>query len=116
MKTIIAGTRDIKNPKHLLEGIRIAEENGIYLDEIVSGMAPGPDYMGYRYGLAKGIPVKCFPADWLTYGKAAGFIRNQKMAEYADALIAIWDEKSKGTSDMIERAKARRLKILVYKV
>jgi hypothetical protein len=116
MKTIIAGTRDIKNPKHLLEAIRLAEQNGIYLDEIVSGMAVGPDYMGYRYGLAKGIPVKPFPADWIRFGKAAGPIRNQKMAEYANALIAIWDGKSTGTHDMIERAKACGLKIFVYKV
>ncbi len=116
MKTIIAGSRHIKNPKHLLDAIRIAEENGVYLDEIVSGMADGPDYMGYTYAKARGIPFKTFPAEWNKYGKAAGPIRNQKMAEYANALIAIWDGKSPGTHDMIERAKAAGLKIFVYKV
>lgn len=116
MKTIIAGGRDITNPKHLLDAIKLAEENGIYLDEIVSGMAPGVDYMGYRYALSNNIPVKPFPADWGKYGNAAGPIRNQKMAEYSNALIAVWDGISKGTKDMIERAKACGLKIFVYKV
>lgn len=116
MKTIIAGSRHITKPKYILEAINLAGENGIYVDEIVSGMANGPDYMGYQYALANHIPVKCFPAEWLKYGKAAGPIRNQKMAEYADALIAIWDGVSKGTRDMINRAKACGLKIFVYKV
>jgi hypothetical protein len=33
------------------------------------------------------------------------------MAQYADALIAIWDGKSAGTANMIEQAKNRRLQI-----
>lgn len=72
--------------------------------------------MGIKYSEAKRIPLKKFPAEWDKYYKAAGPIRNQKMAEYANALIAVWDGKSTGTKDMIERAKACGLKIFVYKV
>ena len=40
---------------------------------------------------------------WLQHGKHyAAFGRNIKMAFYADALLAIWDGKSKGTKHMIE--------------
>jgi hypothetical protein len=53
-----------------------------------------------------------FPADWDTFGKGAGFIRNTKMAEYSDALIAIWDGTSRGTAHMIRTA--WRKGILVY--
>lgn len=35
------------------------------------------------------------------------------MAEYADALIAFWDGKSKGTKNMIEEAEKRNLKVIV---
>ena len=41
-------------------------------------------------------------------------IRNQVMADHADALIAVWDGASKGTADMIDRAKKRGLKVFVY--
>lgn len=48
------------------------------------------------------------------YGNAAGFIRNQAMADYADALIAVWDNRSKGTADMIRKAIGRGLPVFVY--
>ena len=35
------------------------------------------------------------------------------MAKYADALIAFWDNKSKGTKHMIELAKRYGLKVKV---
>jgi len=36
------------------------------------------------------------------------------MAEYADALIACWDGKSKGTKHMIDLAKKANLKVKFY--
>ena len=45
----------------------------------------------------------------------AGKIRNQAMADAADALVALWDGNSGGTADMIRRARAAGLKVFVYK-
>jgi hypothetical protein len=53
--------------------------------------------------------VKEFPANWVEHGRAAGPIRNGQMADYADALIAVWDGKSKGTGNMINQARENRL-------
>lgn len=57
--------------------------------------------------------LKIFPADWDKYGRRAGPIRNREMAEYADALLAYWDGKSRGTKNMIEEARARGLKVSI---
>jgi len=38
------------------------------------------------------------------------------MAEYADALVAFWDGKSKGTKNMIETARKLGLKTEVVKI
>lgn len=116
MKTIIAGTRTHNKREDLHEAIKLASENGIHVDELVCGMGGAVDMASFHWAKDKGIPVKTTPAEWTKYGHAAGSIRNQKMAEYADALIAIWDSKSPGTKDMIERAKVMGLKIFVYKV
>ncbi len=43
-----------------------------------------------------------------------GPVRNQKMAEYADALIAVWDGESRGTKNMISLAKKLNLKCFIY--
>jgi alkanesulfonate monooxygenase SsuD/methylene tetrahydromethanopterin reductase-like flavin-dependent oxidoreductase (luciferase family) len=57
---------------------------------------------GLKWAEQLGVKVARFPADWDTYGKRAGYLRNEQMAEYADALFAIWDGESKGTKHMID--------------
>ena len=98
MKYIIAGGRDFSNGGIAL---KIFDRDFHDVDEIVSGCANGADQIGMSIASIRNIPVKKFPAEWNKYGKSAGFIRNAAMGEYADALIAFWDGKSKGTQHMI---------------
>lgn len=71
---------------------------------VVSGHAPGADSLGERFAQEHGLQIELHPADWAKHGRAAGPIRNKEMAECADALIAFWDGKSKGTKNMIDLA------------
>lgn len=114
MKLIIAGGRNFTDYKKLKQICDHFLQNQTKI-EIVSGTARGADRLGERYAKEKGYKLIKFPADWNKYGKAAGPKRNQQMANYADALIAFWDEKSRGTKNMIELAKAVNLKIRVFK-
>ena len=36
------------------------------------------------------------------------------MAQYADALIAVWDGESKGTANMITQARQKGLDVFIY--
>lgn len=87
------------------------------ITEVVSGTARGPDTVGAQWAVDQEppIPVKEFPANWNTHGKKAGYLRNKEMADYADALLAIWDGKSKGTKHMIDLASKAGLDVWVYK-
>lgn len=69
--------------------------------------------MGERYARERGFQLRRFPADWEQYGKSAGHIRNAKMADNADALIAFWDGESKGTKNMIDNARRKGLAVRV---
>lgn len=113
MKVIIAGGREGFDEETVFEILNVAAID-IEITEVVSGCAPGVDELGQLWASERGIPVKRFPADWNQHGKAAGPIRNEQMANYADALIAIWDGKSRGTGDMIKRAKRRGLLTSVF--
>lgn len=113
MKTIIAGMRDYHNYSVLKFAMNQLD---FMPTEIVSGAASGVDSLGERWAKENGIPIKRFHADWDEHGKAAGPIRNRKMASYAHALVAIWDGKSRGTSNMIEEARRRNLTVVVHGV
>jgi hypothetical protein len=92
------------------------EENKLEVTEIVSGKARGADTLGEQYAKEKGIPVKEFPADWNKYGKAAGPIRNEEMARYADWLIAFWHPDCKGTTNMIRIMREMKKKHRVFEI
>ncbi len=114
MRVIIAGGRDFSDYAELSKYCDYILQNQKEI-EIVSGTANGADKLGEKYAEEKGYLLKLFPADWGGLGKAAGYIRNEEMAKYADALIAFWDGKSKGTMHMINLAKEYNLKIRIYR-
>lgn len=84
--------------------------------EVVSGCARGVDRLGEQWAQMRSIPIKRFPANWDRDGRSAGPIRNRQMANYAEALVAIWDGESKGTKNMIEEAERRGLVVFVLQV
>lgn len=116
MRVIIAGGREVEGDKADTL-VRDAIANSGWTSEIVEvihGAASGIDSAAGR--VCEGIwTVKSVPADWKTHGRAAGPIRNRKMAGMADALIAVWDGKSRGTKNMIETAEQMGLRVYVHR-
>lgn len=111
MKTIIAGSRNIEDYGLIREAMSRIDWG---VSEIVSGGARGVDALGEKWAEENHVKIRVFPAEWKLYGKAAGPIRNAQMAKYADALVALWDGKSPGTSNMISEAKELGLKVVVF--
>ena len=113
MKVIIAGFRNVQDYKKVEMAIGEADFN---ITEVVSGGARGADKLGELYAHENFLPKTCFPAYWEQFGKSAGYRRNEKMADYADALVAIWDGKSKGTKHMIDIMKAHKKPVYIFAV
>lgn len=109
MKAIIAGGRDYGATDatwRFLDDIH----RHLHIREVVSGGARGADAAGERWAEMRGIPIRRFPADWDASGRAAGPLRNEAMAEYADALIAF--PGGRGTADMVRRAERWKLRVI----
>lgn len=111
---IIAGSRNLSDPALVADAV---EESGFAVTEVVSGAAKGVDREGEKWAEKHGVPVTRFPADWedisspdavirerrdgTKYDAKAGVRRNWEMAQYADALVAVWGGQSRGTESMI---------------
>ena len=116
MKTIIAGSRKLDTMMLPIWLVADAVHKSGWKDritEIVSGGARGIDLAGEQFASDYGIPIKKFLPDW-SIGKYAGPKRNGEMALYADALILVWDGKSRGSANMKQQAKDRGLEIYEY--
>jgi hypothetical protein len=113
MKTIIAGSRDITDYQTIDDAMNAC---GWLPTAIISGAARGVDTLGETWGETHGILIYQFPAEWDKYGKSAGYKRNEQMAKYAQALVAIWDGKSRGTKHMIDIATKAGLTVYIHRV
>ena len=130
MIVIIAGSKSCKDEKIIEEAIlQGIEKLDIKPKTFIHGNTPGVDVIGGKICKKMGYNVISYPAKWKdikgkpeseikenNYGKywvKAGFERNQKMADSADALIAI-NLGTGGAEDIIQKATKAGLKIYTY--
>ena len=109
MKLIIAGGRHHHLSPSDYE--QLQQIKGV--KTVICGGATGVDADAKQWAEQQGISVKVFEADWQSYGKMAGPLRNRQMADYADALAIF--PGGKGTDSMFEEARKRDLKIFDFR-
>jgi hypothetical protein len=115
MKLCIFGSRSISpSPTEIDDALLSAIEKEIFpqsaigITEVVSGMAKGADLAAIAWARTVKLPVVQMPANWKEYGRAAGFIRNGQMADFADLFIGFWDGESRGTAQMMRCVAIRK--------
>jgi len=108
MKAAVIGSRNLK--------MDISEYIPGGVTEIISGGAAGIDTAAERYAKKHGIPTKIFLPDYESFGSVAPLVRNRKIVEAADIIIALWDGDSRGTMHAVNYARELGKKIKLYKV
>ena len=114
----VAGGREFENYALMSEKlndlfIHSSEFNGSVI-KIISGMAKGADTLAIRYADEHKLTKVLFPANWKSYPRIAGFLRNEDMLSIATHLIAFWDGKSSGTKDMIDIAQEKGIPVWIF--
>jgi hypothetical protein len=118
MKILICGDRNwnhVELIKHYLQSLTL----NTYPKQItiIEGGCRGADKISGWLAKDLGMNVIEEKADWFKYGKAAGPIRNQMMLDKHKPILVVAFhndlEHSKGTKDMLERAKKANVKTLL---
>lgn len=119
-KVLVTGSRDWVDE----ETVRTVLEQFPSGTIVVHGACRGADNTCAAVAEALGFLTKSYPADWSKHGKAAGPIRNQLMLDAEntaeqpiDACLAFHNNiaESKGTLDMVTRAKAAGVPVAVFR-
>ena len=85
-----------------------------YTTEIVSDGAKGIDRCARQFALVHGIKLTEFLPDYNAYGKQAPLIRNLKIIDYSELVIAFWDGKSHGTKYVIDNCRKKQKPVKIY--
>jgi len=86
--------------------------------KVIHGAARGADRLAGYAAKSLAMSLVEYPAEWVRLGRAAGPIRNQLMLDKEDVnvVLAFHDDiaSSKGTADMISRAKKKGIKVYLF--
>ncbi len=77
------------------------------VDLIISGGAGGVDTLAEEYADKHRISKLIIRPEYALYGKAAPLKRNEKMVDMADAVLVVWDGKSRGAQYTANYAKKK---------
>ncbi len=108
MRVLVCGGRDYNDVEKIeweLQCITDPQHGGKYSYTLISGMARGVDTIAANWAYKNGMNVEEYPADWDTFGKAAGFMRNKQMLEEGKPDLVIAFPGGKGTAMMVKLAR-----------
>ena len=131
MKLLVAGSRSLDGPAVLgiIDQAWVALKR--FLPElwnatVVSGGARGVDREAERWAKGRGLPFVEVPARWQEggppwvwrngrrYNPNAGFDRNTVMVDQSDAAIVVWDGRSRGALDTINKVIAKQIPAVIF--
>jgi len=111
MRVIVCGSRKWSNAAAVYGRITELPSD----TTIIEGNASGADRLAAQAARALGMSWESYSPAWIIHGRRAGVIRNQQMLDLgADLVLAFWDGRSRGTADMIRRAKAAGVPVEVH--
>jgi hypothetical protein len=109
MKLGVTGSRSILESAAFIDYL-----NQLQPEVIISGGAVGVDTIAERWAKENQITLIIKRPEYALYGRMAPMIRNMEIVKACDALVAVWDRKSKGTGATIKMAErsGKLLKII----
>lgn len=113
-KVLVCGSRDYPDREEVfrvLDAYHARIGPGM---QVISGGATGADEWARQWAVSRRVDHRIMYARWDLEGKAAGPLRNRRMAAKKPKLVLAFSkdfDKSRGTSDMIRVAEKLNIKV-----
>lgn len=111
MKAIVCGGRDYSDSNYLEQVLDLCVK-WWDLQLIITGGAKGADSLAHQWALKRKLATEIHHADWSSYGKAAGMIRNKAMLAQEPNVVIAFDGGS-GTENMITIARKAGIPVFI---
>ena len=106
-RVLVCGGRDYDDRQQLFAIL----DNQLYnepgsITRLIQGGASGADHLARVWCCWRLVEYENYPADWKTYGRAAGPLRNARMIAEGKPDLVIAFAGERGTADMTRKARA----------
>ena len=117
LKIAVIGSRGFSNYEFFKEKLEYLIQNIKEDIQFVSGGAKsGGDALIKRYCQENNLPLIEFLPDYNQYGKGATHVRNSRIVEFSDCLIAFFNGSSRGTKSTINKARKKGIRIKIVEI
>ena len=109
---LVCGGRNFEDKEFVFDKLDMLDGKLDGIDVVINGGAKGADTLAARWARRQGIDVYTFEAEWETYGRSAGAIRNKQMLTEGKPDLVIAFPGGKGTRNMIKQAKRKGITVM----
>ena len=111
MRVLVCGGRNYFDPVRVFAVLdKLHAEAGI--DAIIQGGARGADRLASNWATTYSVRNMQYDADWDSYGKMAGHLRNQIMLDDGKPDVVIAFPGGRGTADMVRKARKAGVEVV----
>jgi hypothetical protein len=114
IRLLVCGGRRYADRKTLYKVLDCFNQ-AIGIDCLIHGGADGADRLAKEWTEDANIPAIAYTADWDTYGRSAGPIRNTEMLVDGKPDLVLAFPGSAGTADMVKQARLHRIDVIQLK-
>lgn len=109
MRVLVCGGRDYNDVIALEDFLGSHIKKG---DVVITGGALGADINAKIWASNNGIDFETYYADWKTFGKSAGYIRNKTMLTEGKPDLVVAFPGGRGTAMMVKIAKEAGVEVV----
>ena len=113
MRILVCGGRNFKDRDYIYS---VLDSYKDHVTEMCQGYADGADRIALMWANVNKVTCRSYPADWETYGKSAGYIRNRNMLKLFKPDLVIAFPGGSGTEDMMMAARGADLEVRTYSI
>jgi hypothetical protein len=112
-KVVVCGSRFFENYERFENVLDVLLEN-MEIGCLISGGCKGTDTMVKKYCIEKKIIFVEVKPQWQIFGRYAGPKRNAQMVKLGTSTFGFWDGRSRGTYDMLKKARDAKHEYVKY--
>lgn len=118
MRVLVCGGRDYTNRKLVFDILSAGFYKHMHCEDrdpvtvVIQGGAYGADHLAKEWAATNDVTCIEFSADWDTYGKRAGYVRNVQMLEEGNPDMVLAFPGGKGTAMMVKIAKEAGVEVV----
>jgi hypothetical protein len=111
LRVLVCGGRDFKDWE-LFDKTLLELDEATMITDIIAGGAKGADTLAQIWAAEFGVNAHFYHADWDTYGRAAGPIRNKQMLDEGKPDLVVAFPGGRGTANMVKQAREAGVKVI----